>query len=195
MSSKPDRTRLTHSLALRLGLWHAALAAVGAAVVLVGIYVLLARALDVRERQALEVRAAEYADAFENGGIAALRALLEREQQQPHVRSLMVRVVGPGGEVTFVKVPDDWIASDTQVMVPDRWGDLQARRVKTVRIPRDEQRDLAGEGGEDGLDQRVGAARTTARCSSPRCAARCGWPAPPRCCCPRAPAPGWPGAQ
>lgn len=143
MSSKPERTGLRHSLALRLGLWHAALAAIGAAVVLVGIYVLLARALDVRERQALEIRAAEYADAFENGGIAALRALLEREQQQPHVRSLMVRVVGPGGEVTFVKVPDDWIASDTQVMVPDRWGDLQARRVQTVRIPRDEQRDLA----------------------------------------------------
>ena len=143
MSSKLKRNRLGHSLALRLGLWHAALSAIGAAVVLVAIYILLARALDLREREALEIRAAEYADAFENGGIAAVRNLLEREQQQPHVRSLMVRVVGPGGDVTFAKVPDDWIEDDTQVMVPDRWGAMQAQRVQTVRIPRDEQRDLA----------------------------------------------------
>ena len=143
MSSKLKRNRLGHSLALRLGLWHAALSAIGAAVVLVAIYILLARALDVREREALEIRAAEYADAFENGGIAAVRNLLEREQRQPHVRSLMVRVVGPGGDVTFAKVPDDCIEDDTQVMVPDRWGAMQAQRVQTVRIPRDEQRDLA----------------------------------------------------
>jgi len=134
---------LGRSLALRLGFWHGALSAIGAAIVLVAIYILLARALDVREREALEIRAAEYADAFENGGIAAVRALLEREQQQPHVRSLMVRIVGPGGDVTFAKVPDDWIGEDSQVMVPDRWGALQAQRVQTVRIPRDEQRDLA----------------------------------------------------
>ena len=143
MSSKFERNWLGRSLALRFGLWHAALSGIGAAVVLVVIYVLLARALDAREREALEIRAAEYADAFETGGIAAVRNLLEREQQQPHVRSLLVRVVGPGGDVTFAKVPDDWIEDDTQVLVPDRWGALQAQRMQTVRIPRDEQRDLA----------------------------------------------------
>ena len=143
MSSRLERGWLGRSLALRLGLWNAALFGIGAAVVLVVIYVLLARALDAREREALEVRAAEYADAFENGGTAAVRALLERERQQPHVRSLLVRVVGPGGDVTFAKVPDDWIGDDTQVMVPDGWGALKAQRVQTVRIPRDEQRDLA----------------------------------------------------
>ena len=143
MFSKPRKYWLRRPLALRLGLWHAALSGIGAAVVLVAIYILLARALDTREREALEIRAAEYADAFENGGVAAVRDLLEREQQQPHVRSLLVRIVGPGGGVTFAKVPDDWIEDDTQVMVPDRWGTLQTRRVQNVRIPRDEQRDLA----------------------------------------------------
>ena len=127
MSSRLEESGLGRSLALRLGLWHAALSGIGAAVVLVAIYILLARALDAREREALEIRAAEYADTFETGGIAAVRALLGREQQQPHVRSLLVRIVGPGGEVTFAKVPDDWIEDDTQVMVPDRWGALQAQ--------------------------------------------------------------------
>ena len=143
MSSRLERNWLSRSLALRLGLWHAVLAAIGAAAVLVAIYVLLARALDSREREALEIRSAEYADAFENGGVAAVRGLLEREQQQSHVRALMVRIVGPGGDVRFAKVPEDWIEDDTQVMVPDRWGEIQAQRVQTVRVPRDEQRDLA----------------------------------------------------
>ena len=144
MFSKLRPNRLGSSLALRFGLWHAAVSGVGAAVVLVGIYVLLARALDVREREALQIRAAEYADALASGGIGAVRRLLEREQQEPHVRSLFVRVVGAGGEVTFRKVPDDWIDGDTQVMVPDPWGGMQAQRVQSFRIPRDEQRDLAG---------------------------------------------------
>jgi heavy metal sensor kinase len=134
---------LGRSLALRLGLWHAGLFGVGTALVFAAVYILLARALDAREREALEVRAAEYADAFETGGVPAVRNLLEREREQPHVRSLLVRVVGPGGDVTFAKVPDDWVEEDTQVLVPDGWGSLQSRRVQTVRVPRDEQRDLA----------------------------------------------------
>ncbi|HUL55008.1 MAG TPA: HAMP domain-containing sensor histidine kinase [Opitutaceae bacterium] len=143
MSSNHDERGLGRSLALRLGLWHAGLFGIGAAVVLVAIYVLLARALDAREREALEVRAAEYADAFESGGVPAVRALLEQEGTLPHVRSLFVRIVGRGGDVTFAKVPENWIDEDTQVLVPDGWGALQTRRVQTVRVPRDEQRDLA----------------------------------------------------
>src|SRR5208283_4750211 len=120
MFSRLEPRWLGRSLAVRLGLWHAVLSAIGAAVVLVAIYILLARALDAREREALEIRAAEYADALETGGVPAVRSLLAREQQEPHVRSLFVRV-----------------------MVPDRWGALQPQRVQTMRIPRDEQRELA----------------------------------------------------
>ncbi|MDD2764319.1 MAG: ATP-binding protein [Opitutaceae bacterium] len=143
MSSSPEGSRLGRSLALRLGLWHAGLFGLGAAVVLAAIYFLLARALDAREREALEVRAAEYADAFDAGGVPAVRALLEREGELPHVRSLFVRIVGSGGDVTFAKVPENWIDQDTPVLVPDAWGTPRSQRVQTVRVPRDEQRDLA----------------------------------------------------
>ncbi len=142
MSSRPDSSRISRSLALRLGLWQAVLFGLGAAAVLVAVYFLLARTLDAREREALEVRAAEYADAFSAGGVPAVRALLESEQEAPHVRSLWVRIVAPGGEVTFAKVPDNWVADDTQVLVPDAWGALQPQRVQSVRIPRGEERDL-----------------------------------------------------
>jgi heavy metal sensor kinase len=143
MFSRLEPRWLGRSLAVRLGLWHAVLSAIGAAVVLVAIYVLLARALDTREREGLEIRAAEYADALETGGVPAMRNLLAREQQEPHVRSLFVRVIVPGGEVRFTKVPDDWIEDDTQVMVPNGSGAMPTQRVQTFRIPRDEQRDLA----------------------------------------------------
>ncbi len=95
-----------------------------------------------RNARRLEVRAAEYAAAFEARGIAGMRALLESESQEPHVRSLFVHIVGPGGEVTFTKVPQNWIEGDTQVLVPDGWGSWQPRRVQSMRVPRDEQRDL-----------------------------------------------------
>ena len=143
MSSKPDSFRLRSSLAVRIGLWHAALFGVAVAVVLAAVYVLLARARDAQERAALEVRAAEYAEAFESSGVAGMRALLESESQQPNVRSLFVRIVGPGGEETFAKVPQNWIEGDSQVLVPDGWGSWQPERVHSVRVPRDEQRDLA----------------------------------------------------
>jgi signal transduction histidine kinase len=142
MSSKPEPFRPGSSLALRIGLWHAVLFGVAVAAVLAAVYFLLAQALDAQERAALEVRAAEYADAFETRGLAGMRALLESESQQPHVRSLFVRIVGPGGEATFEKVPQNWIEGDRQVLVPDGWGSWQPKRVQSFRIPRDEQRDL-----------------------------------------------------
>jgi len=142
MSSRREGSRISRSLALRLGLWHAALFGIGAAAVFAGIYFLLTRALASQEREALEVRAAEFADAFAAGGVPAVRALLESEQESPHVRSLFVRIVGPGGEVTFAKVPSDWLADDTQVLVPDAWGGVQSRRVQTMNIPRSEERNL-----------------------------------------------------
>jgi len=91
----------------------------------------------------LEVRAAEYAETFENAGVVGVRSLLDREQELPHVRSLFVRIVSQEGQVTFAKVPDNWIDADTSVMEPDGWGVWRSRRTQTVRIPRDEQRDLA----------------------------------------------------
>ncbi len=143
MSSKPDAITLRRSLALRLGLWNALLFGAGTAIVLTCVYLFLARTLESREREALELRAAEYANAFENAGPAGVRALLDSEQQMPHVRSLLVRIVGPGGEVTFAKVPDNWIESDTSVLERDIFGGVLERRTQTVRVPRDEQRDLA----------------------------------------------------
>lgn len=143
MSSNPDSVALGQSLALRLGLWQALLFGAAAAVMFATVYLFLARTLDAREREALQLRAEEYATAFERAGIFGVRSLLEQEQEVTHVRSLFIRIMGLGGEVSFAKVPDGWIESDTSVLTSDGTGRLQTRRTQTVRIPRNEQRDLA----------------------------------------------------
>lgn len=131
------------SLALKLGLLNAALFGACAAAVLFAIYLLVGRALDAQERQALELRAAEYGDAYEYGGVGAVRSLLELERESPQVRSLFVRLFGPGGDVTFVKeVPDEWVNQELGGYAFDSTGRLRQQAVQTIRVPRDAQRDL-----------------------------------------------------
>ncbi|MEO7412618.1 MAG: ATP-binding protein [Opitutaceae bacterium] len=143
MSSNPDVVSLRRSLALRLGLWQAILFGAAAAVMFAAVYHFLARTLEAREREALELRAEEYATAFEIANVNGVRSLLDQEREVSHVRSLFVRVVATNGEVTFAKVPDNWIESDTRVLASDGWGSVPAPRTKMVRVPRSEQRDLA----------------------------------------------------
>lgn len=143
MSSNPDVVSLRRSLALRLGLWQALLFGAAAAAMFATVYLFLARTLEAREREALELRAEEYATAFETAGVIGVRSLLDQEREVSHVRSLFVRIMGTGGEVTFAKVPDNWIESDTRVLTRDGWGAVQSQRTQTVRVPLSEQRDLA----------------------------------------------------
>ncbi|MGH8017585.1 MAG: sensor histidine kinase [Opitutaceae bacterium] len=131
------------SLAVRLGLWNFVLSIVGAIGVLGGIYWLVAHTLDTREREALELRAEQFAVAFNRGGVGAVRALLEQREESPHVRSLFVRIVGRDGTATFAKTPPEWSTDDgAAVLVPDGWGFLRPERMQTVRVPRDAQRDF-----------------------------------------------------
>jgi len=143
MSSRPDRVPWHRSVAVRLGLWFFLLSSVGAVVVLGTIYLLVARALEMREREALELRAEQFAVALTRGGVGAVRALLEQREESPHVRSLFVRIVARDGTATFAKTPPEWTtAEETSVLVPDGWGFWRPERVQSVRVPRDEQRDF-----------------------------------------------------
>jgi signal transduction histidine kinase len=60
------------------------------------------------------------------------------------VRSLFVRLLGPGGETVFATVPSDWIDPQFETrLVPDGWGGWSKQEVHSVRVPRDAQRDFA----------------------------------------------------
>jgi signal transduction histidine kinase len=131
------------SVAVRLGLWNAALFGVSVAAVLVVIHALLARTLADREREALGLRAAEYAHVFEIAGVQGLRAVLDEEGESGQVRSLFVQLVGRGSLPVYSKVPPGWPTEVSEQLVPDDWGGRRSRRVGTVRVPQGELRDIA----------------------------------------------------
>jgi signal transduction histidine kinase len=143
MSSAVERISPTRSLAVRLGLLNAVLFGAGTAAVLVVVYLLIARGIEARERDALEMRAAEYAHVYELTGVAGLRRVLDDEGASTRVRSLFVRLVGRGSVALYTKVPADWPSEETDVMVPDGWGGWTPRRVHNVRVPRGEERDVS----------------------------------------------------
>src|SRR3954470_24592173 len=147
------------SVAVRLSLWFAAVFALSFTAIFALLYFLLGRQLELREAEALQMRLRQYTDIYEAGGIQGLRERIQEDSQTPHVRYLFVRLVGPRGDVVWGKVPPDWIDQDAKrVAVPDGWGGWTEHRVYTVRIPRDQQQDLAvvSSALSDGLLLQVG---------------------------------------
>jgi signal transduction histidine kinase len=131
------------SLAIRIATIYAVVFAAGASALFGILYWVLAGSLEQRERQALEQRAASYAEAYERGGAFALRARLAGDSS-PDVRSLFVRLLNPDGAVVFATIPADWVGPQVERrLVPDGWGGWNAQEIHSVRVPRDAERDLA----------------------------------------------------
>ena len=140
MSSNAPLNRLRRSLAVRLSGWFALLFTVGFTAIFALLYWTLARSLDTRDSEALELRLQQYADIYAANGLLGLRDRVAEDSQAPHVRSLFIRILGPGGNSVWGKIPPDWIESDVQrVEVPNGWVE---RRVYNLRVPRDEEQDL-----------------------------------------------------
>jgi heavy metal sensor kinase len=137
-------SRVRQSLAVRLGVLYALVFTLGAAVVFGVLYWFLADALEKRERAVVEKRAQDYAALYENGGAGALRAKLVAGEASPEVNSLLVRIIGPGGDIVFGRVPPDWVETQVQhIPLPGAFGNLQLQQVvQTVRIPRDAEKDF-----------------------------------------------------
>jgi signal transduction histidine kinase len=144
MSFTGTLVQLRRSVAVRLSLWFTALFAIGFTAVFALLYILLGRQLEARESEALQLRLRQYADIYEARGASGLDERIDEDSAAPHVRSLFVRLIAPRGDVVWARVPPDWIDQDAKrVAVPDGWGGWTVRQTYTVRVPRDQQQDLA----------------------------------------------------
>lgn len=141
MSSKPERLRLIRSLSVRLTCFYAALFALGLSAVFVAVYVLITGTLKEREREMLEVRAAEYANVLRQVGIEGLRLYIQQDQE-PYVRSLFVRVIGERGQVNLAFTPPEWQVEGPVTLQRNTLGQLSPQKSITVEIPADARRDL-----------------------------------------------------
>jgi signal transduction histidine kinase len=144
MYSKTPVERWRRSLAVRLSVWFAALFAVGFSAIFGLLYWSLGRQLEARDSETLQLRLNQYAQIYAASGLNGLRARVAEDSEGPHVRSLFIRLVGRGGEAVWGKIPPDWIEADARrIAVPDGWGGWTERQGYTVRVPRDQEQDLA----------------------------------------------------
>jgi signal transduction histidine kinase len=144
MCSKPLVERIRLSLAARLSVWFATLFAVGFSAIFGLLYWTLGRKLEARDNEALQLRLQQYAGIYAVTGLNGLRARVAEDSEGPHVRSLFIRLVGRDGTSVWGKIPPDWIEADAQrISVPNGWGGWTEQQGYTVRVPRDEEQDLA----------------------------------------------------
>lgn len=127
------------SFALRLTLGYASIFTLSAVVLFGLLYVLLAAALERKDREVIEARLKECAAVYASGGLPALRNLVQLSStDEGKSKSFFVRVTGRLGSVLFVNVPNDWLPADASSLQPQ----ADAASLDWLRIPKDDERDL-----------------------------------------------------
>ncbi len=145
---------IRRNLGLRLNLWYAALFTVSSAVLFLLLYVLMARAIEAKEREVIQAELKRYAILYQTGGAAALHRALFREDSKPREKPFYVRLLSPRNTVLLVSAPEDWLAFEER---PPGW-DGYRRQVGVIRIPKNEEKDfvLASTEFRDGSLLQVG---------------------------------------
>ena len=138
MSSKLSK-RWGRSFAVRLTLGYALIFTLSAVVLFGLLYVLLASALERKDREVIEARLKECAAVYSSGGLPALRNLVQlNSTDESKSKSFFVRVTGNLGSVLFVNAPNDWLHVDATTLQPQS----DASSTDWLRIPKDDERDL-----------------------------------------------------
>jgi signal transduction histidine kinase len=104
--------RLRATFGLHLAAWYAGLFVLGSLGIFGLSYVLLARSLEQRDREAVRMRLTAYASEYETSGPAGLwRTLAAEEALGAHV-DLFVRALDRSGGTAFLSLPGRWSAFD-----------------------------------------------------------------------------------
>ena len=130
--------RLARSFNFRLCLGYAALFTISAVILFGLLYLLLASTLQSKNQEVIEARLRECAAVYDNGGLAALQDLVQRNANSDKVKSFFVRLAGQRGSALLLIVPNDWVQFDTSAI--ESGGELS--RLVWLRIPKDDERDF-----------------------------------------------------
>ena len=122
------------TLSFRLSLWFALVFTASAAVLFLISYFLLSASIERKDREIVQDRARQFAGIYQAGGVAGLRAWIDRNEESQK-QKLFVRIVNPLNAVLFISAPGDWIELDPNWL---RFGIQRG----WVRIPKDAERDL-----------------------------------------------------
>jgi signal transduction histidine kinase len=145
---------LFRSVGLRLGVWYTLVFSVSTVALFSLAYYLLIQAVGRKDLEILEARIKEYAAVYAAGGLPALQNVVYRQDESGSQRPFFVRLVNRRNDVTFAKVPEDWLTFE---QVDPGWSGPR-RSLGSLRIPRDAERDfmLSSERLADGSILQVG---------------------------------------
>jgi len=130
-------TKITHSLAFRLGAWYVAIFTFSAVVLFVFFYLLLVATAESKDREMIQARLNECATVYNYGGMSALQDLVNRSAQSDKAKAFFIRMASSRGAVLLLNAPEDWIHFDASAL---RAGNPSS--LVWLRIPKNEDRDF-----------------------------------------------------
>ena len=118
------RDALRDALGLRLALWYAMIFVASALALVALTYVLLSASLRRYDRDTIETALVQYARAYMLGGVQELAQEIQQGNLAASPGPLFIRTVGPGQELVFFSMPQQWQRLDlSQLDVPRRRGE------------------------------------------------------------------------
>src|SRR5712671_5875860 len=115
--------RLGAGFSVRLSLWYTSIFTFSAAVLFLLVYLLLATAVQRKDREVIQSQLKEYAAIYQTGGVPALQSWIARSGDARRQKSFFVRLAGRYGNALILNVPEDWIQfepPDVEFGVPRR---------------------------------------------------------------------------
>lgn len=101
---------IRRTLGLRLSVWYGAVFVISTVALVVLTYGLMASSLAQRDHDIIRATLREYASRYELGGLPAVQRAVELDQTTGDQERLFVRVLGPGADAVFARMPQGWSA-------------------------------------------------------------------------------------
>jgi len=128
---------LHRTVGVRLSLWYALVFTASTVVVLVVMYSLVARELELKEVEVIKARANEYAAFYQAHGFARLKERVLQENDPANEQSFLVSIVSPLDAVEYILRPRAWGGFELQGQVQRFW-----RKSDLTRFPEDARKDF-----------------------------------------------------
>lgn len=117
---------LRDALGLRLATWYAGIFLASALALVAVTYVLLSASLARYDRESIEAALVQFARGYVRGGVPALAREIDQAQLTLQPGPLFVRTLGPGRDVVFFTMPQQWRRFDLSQLRAPRLSGEQA---------------------------------------------------------------------
>jgi len=129
---------LGRNVVYRLSLWYALIFTLSATALFAGVFYLVAKQLEAKDREVILARLREYAAVYQAGGFDALKTRAEKENNPSDEKSFYVNLVSPYNSVIAIHVPNAWGTFRLAPETARQWVQFQVNR-----IPQDRTKDFA----------------------------------------------------